>query len=267
MARTSREIIELAKSDPGKLTPKEIDWLNREMAKRKQAGEKLVTRAEAAQAIGVAPEQLTRWAADGMPRVGKGHAARYDVDACRAWIESNVQQRGPYKGAAVRKTGSDQSPHTTAAPRPALPDDDPILMALRSGQSSRIAILNAQIKMASSAIADEYQQTRRVPTVRIDGYLKLLKGLNEAEEREFAAEYKRGKWMEIEEVREKMGAVVAAVIRICETLTNALPTEAQIWRTMQDMPSEQFVRIVREWAERIVREVRRLEADRLIERK
>lgn len=50
-----------------------------------------MTRADAAAALGVEPNRINKWAADGAPvavRGARGHAAYYDLDALRAWRES-----------------------------------------------------------------------------------------------------------------------------------------------------------------------------------
>lgn len=49
----------------------------------------LVTRAQAAAALGVQPNRINKWAADGAPvavRGSRGHSAYYDLDALRAWL-------------------------------------------------------------------------------------------------------------------------------------------------------------------------------------
>ena len=51
----------------------------------------LVTRAEAAAALGVEPNRINKWAADGAPiakRGSRGHSAYYDLDALRAWRDA-----------------------------------------------------------------------------------------------------------------------------------------------------------------------------------
>lgn len=56
--------------------------------KAAKAQPKLVTRASAAAALGVAPNRINRWVADGAPvavRGRRGCSAMYDLDALRAW--------------------------------------------------------------------------------------------------------------------------------------------------------------------------------------
>ncbi len=56
----------------------------------------LVTRAEAAARLGVAPARINRWAEDGAPvavRGSRGHSAMYDLAALRLWKDR--RQHGP----------------------------------------------------------------------------------------------------------------------------------------------------------------------------
>jgi len=49
----------------------------------------LVTRAEAAAALGVQANRINKWAADGAPvavRGSRGHSAYYDLDALKKWL-------------------------------------------------------------------------------------------------------------------------------------------------------------------------------------
>lgn len=49
----------------------------------------LVTRAQAAAALGVEPNRINKWASDGAPvavRGSRGHSAYYDLEALRKWL-------------------------------------------------------------------------------------------------------------------------------------------------------------------------------------
>ena len=49
----------------------------------------LVTRAQAAEKLGVAPNRINKWVADGAPVAipgARGHSAYYDLEALRAWL-------------------------------------------------------------------------------------------------------------------------------------------------------------------------------------
>jgi phage terminase Nu1 subunit (DNA packaging protein) len=78
-----------------KAKPKRINKLPRPIKPTRLVSESdeprargLVTRAEAAAALGVTPSRINRWTAQGAPcaiRGRKGHSAWYDVEAIRAW--------------------------------------------------------------------------------------------------------------------------------------------------------------------------------------
>lgn len=75
-------------------------------ARRKKGGEGaasgLVTRAEAARQLGVAPARINRWAADGAPVAvpgSRGHSAMYDLEALRAWKDG--RKHGPDTGISL----------------------------------------------------------------------------------------------------------------------------------------------------------------------
>lgn len=50
----------------------------------------LLTRAQVASELGVQPNRITKWVADGAPvarRGARGHSAYYDLESMRAWVE------------------------------------------------------------------------------------------------------------------------------------------------------------------------------------
>lgn len=75
----------------------------------------LVTRAQAATALGVAPNRINKWVADGAPvaMVGsRGHSAYYDLSALRAWVADRGrpdQDEGLTLGAARARMATAQA--------------------------------------------------------------------------------------------------------------------------------------------------------------
>jgi len=64
----------------------------------------LVTRAEAAAALGVAPARINRWVQDGAPvavRGSRGHSAMYDLEALKAWRDARARPDQPDVGLSL----------------------------------------------------------------------------------------------------------------------------------------------------------------------
>ena len=77
-----------AKKAPKKRVPR---------APKKASTEGLVTRAEAARQLDVAPARINKWAQDGAPVAvagARGHSAMYRVEELRAWLQARAERPG-----------------------------------------------------------------------------------------------------------------------------------------------------------------------------
>lgn len=92
------------------------------MPRAKRAGDAPATLSTAALAtmLGVSPQQVRQYAADGMPGEKAGRVWRFDPAACRAWIKRSklTQQGGPRPGAGRPKRGAQQTPTKKPAATP-----------------------------------------------------------------------------------------------------------------------------------------------------
>ena len=54
---------------------------------------RLLTRQQAAQALGISPSTLQKLQADGLPSVRIGESPRFELDRCLEWLRDRTRQR------------------------------------------------------------------------------------------------------------------------------------------------------------------------------
>jgi phage terminase Nu1 subunit (DNA packaging protein) len=97
---TMRELVERYKSDPGSLTPAQLEAVERRIRRVRatgpQAAQRDQTKEQVAQAISVHPRTVQRYAGEGMPHTAGGHGRPhlFNLGECLQWLME--QGRPPF---------------------------------------------------------------------------------------------------------------------------------------------------------------------------
>lgn len=225
------------------------------MQKSKSAPNAVSIRQCAAE-IGIDPSQLTREShQDGFPKSG----AKVIVADVLAWRAENVRQYKPGRETSSVPPAIELKPTPVKA---LLSDDDPLLMAMRSGTATPVQMLEVAARMSGMEVADAYQ-SRSVPTTKFDALKKTLEELRKAKVAEIELQKSQAELIPRQVVRDIVAAAVARLVRVCGILENTIAVEAAMWRAdpkVLAMSAEEFTQTVRGFTKKTTSEVRRLEA-------
>jgi len=108
-ATSIRELLQVYKADPGSLTPGQLSSVERILRRQKDAaerkadgngsdtGRRALRKEEIAEALGVHPRTITRYAGEGMPHEQGGHGTPhlYNLAECIEWLRA--QGRNPFE--------------------------------------------------------------------------------------------------------------------------------------------------------------------------
>lgn len=264
MPRTSKEIIDLYRSNPGDLTPTELNWIERKLEKQRVEKHKETQKsyarpflilAKLSEKTGQSESALSRFSkrADFPKHVINGRK-RYLFDEVESWLQKNVDRR-------AKKTESVEANGISIA-KAHLANDDPLLMAMRSGTATPVQMLEVAAKMSGMEIADAYQ-SRSVPTTKFDALKKTLEELRKARVAQIELEKSEAELITRSQVRAIISEVLSRCLRMMATLVNVTALESLLWRDpkMAALPSDEYTRAVRAFLEKTTADVRRMEAE------
>jgi len=188
--------------------------------------------------------------------------AGYEVTAVIAWRAANIKQR---KRPPVTSPSQSPTPFVPlpAPANPPVTSTDPFIQAMQSGNASALTISRAAMQIASRRVATA-ATAGTLGANDLDDLKKTLQELRQAESGYIELEQTRGQLIARDKVKQLVGGCCTRLVQALDVLIAGITTEVDLWiadQAFRDLPTDERHRRVREYVDRVCREVRQQEAD------